>query len=190
MLYQTHAFDAKLDHNGCVRYIRLIFNGYCFVGDAVFCQCRICRFSLCAGSKDDVSGVPFSFRHIAFIELFLISTSIILKPRKTGARRKIPPRACACALFLFGRAGASAPRSAVVWVRPRPARRYALLSRSSRRASTALVDVQPVLRLVVDDGLRAVDDLGGDFLAAAGGHAVHETRRPSLASAITSGVTR
>ena len=73
MLYQTHAFDAKLDHNGCVRYIRLIFNGYCFVGDAVFCQCRICRFSLCAGSKDDVSGVPFSFRHIAFIEFFFIS---------------------------------------------------------------------------------------------------------------------
>lgn len=36
MLYQTHAFDAKLDHNGCVWYIRLIFNGYCFVGDAVF----------------------------------------------------------------------------------------------------------------------------------------------------------
>ena len=73
MLYQTHAFDAKLDHNGCVWYIRLIFNGYCFVGDAVFCQCRICRFSLCAGSKDDVSGVPFSFPHIAFVELFLIS---------------------------------------------------------------------------------------------------------------------
>lgn len=73
MPYQTHAFDAKLDHNGCVRYIRLIFNGYCFVGDAVFCQCRICRFSLCAGSKDDVSGIPFSFPHIAFVELFLIS---------------------------------------------------------------------------------------------------------------------
>ena len=73
MLYQTHAFDAKLDHNGCVWYIRLIFNGYCFVGDAVFCQCRTCRFSLCAGSKDDVSGVPFSFPHIAFVELFLIS---------------------------------------------------------------------------------------------------------------------
>ena len=65
MLYQTHAFDAKLDHNGCVWYIRLIFNGYCFVGNAVFCQCRICRFALCAGSKDDVSGVPFGFRHIA-----------------------------------------------------------------------------------------------------------------------------
>ena len=73
MLYQTHAFDAKLDHNGCVRYIRLIFNGYCFVGDAVFCQCRICRFSLCAGLKDDVSGVPFSFRHISFIELLFVS---------------------------------------------------------------------------------------------------------------------
>ncbi len=90
MLYQTHAFDAKLDHNGCVRYIRLIFNGYCFVGDAVFCQCRICRFSLCAGSKDDVSGVPFSFRHIAFIELFLISDFYYLEAFLDEVGRELP----------------------------------------------------------------------------------------------------
>ena len=90
MLYQTHAFDAKLDHNGCVWYIRLIFNGYCFVGDAVFCQCRICRFSLCAGSKDDVSGVPFSFRHIAFIELFLISYFYYLETFLDKVGRELP----------------------------------------------------------------------------------------------------
>ena len=103
MLYQTHAFDAKLDHNGCVRYIRLIFNGYCFVGDAVFCQCRICRFSLCAGSKDDVSGVPFSFRHIAFIELFLISYFYYLetpKNRRPGGIFPPPPRVWFCFFFL------------------------------------------------------------------------------------------
>ena len=90
MLYQTHAFDAKLDHNGCVRYIRLIFNGYCFVGDAVFCQCRICRFALCAGSKDDVSGVPFGFRHIAFIELFLISYFYYLETFLDKVGRELP----------------------------------------------------------------------------------------------------
>ena len=112
MLYQTHAFDAKLDHNGCVRYIRLIFNGYCFVGDAVFCQCRICRFSLCAGSKDDVSGVPFSFRHIAFIELFLISYFYYLE---TPKNRRAAENSAARLRLCFGSvlsAGASAPRSA------------------------------------------------------------------------------
>lgn len=102
MLYQTHAFDAKLDHNGCVRYIRLIFNGYCFVGDAVFCQCRICRFSLCAGSKDDVSGVPFSFRHIAFIELFLISYFYYLETPKNRRAAEFSAARLFLNLFAFG----------------------------------------------------------------------------------------
>lgn len=140
MLYQTHAFDAKLDHNGCVWYIRLIFNGYCFVGDAVFCQCRICRFSLCAGSKDDVSGVPFSFRHIAFIELFLISYFYYLETPKnrraaenSAARLRLCfvfIRSCGCVRVPF------CPPCGCVCVLP-AGMPYFL--RSSRSASTALL---------------------------------------------------
>ena len=140
MLYQTHAFDAKLDHNGCVRYIRLIFNGYCFVGDAVFCQCRICRFSLCAGSKDDVSGVPFSFRHIAFIELFLISYFYYLEtPKNRRAAENSAARLRLCFVFIRSCGCVRAPFCpSCGCVRVLPAGMPYFL-RSSRRASTALL---------------------------------------------------
>ena len=48
--------------------------------------------------------------------------------------------------------------------------------------------VHAVLGLVEDDGLRPVDDVGGDLLAAVGGQAVHE-HGVGEASAITAALT-
>ena len=48
---------------------------------------------------------------------------------------------------------------------------------SSEPGEQRLLGVQPVLGLVPDDALRAVDDLGGDLLAAVGRQAVHARSR-------------
>ena len=66
--------------------------------------------------------------------------------------------------------------------------RAAVTARSSSQTQQRLLRVQPVLRLVPDDALRPVDDLGGDLLAAVGRQAVQHDRRrrPARPSAAAS----